>query len=214
MASPEFPFLPRARPVARRYARLEARLRDVIDPWARVACPACGRSCCRVAYCRATLDNPWYAFVRGEAGGAPLPADAAERKDPFGLGPRGCAVRAGRYVYCYSYNCPRLLGVVPAGSRRRAFRDASDLLRVVNRLPGGRLLHELRDPADLSPRDLSAIDAACGRALERLARLAETVGSPNRTPQETASQAREEDPRCPGSRACPPACTTARNTTD
>ncbi len=197
--------------MARRYARLEARLRDVIDPWARKACPECGRSCCRGAYCRATLRNPWYAFVRSEAGGAPLPAAAGE--DPFGLGPRGCEVRAGRYVYCYSYNCPRLLGVVPAG-RRRAFQDASDLLRAVNRLPGGRLLHELRDPADLSPADLSAIGAACDRALERLARLAETVGSPDRTPPETAPQAREEDPRCPGSRTCPPACTTEKNTTD
>ncbi len=162
---PSFP--PEARGLARRYAGLEAGLRRAIDRVAAAACPACPSPCCRVHYCRETARNPWYRFVHEAAGGAPPPPDWETRRDAFGLGPRGCEIRAGRYAFCYSYNCPRLLGTLP-DSRRGAFQELSDLLLAVNRLPGGRLLHELADSHPLRPGDLEALDRSVAAAAQRL----------------------------------------------
>ncbi|HSH68591.1 MAG TPA: hypothetical protein VK997_01645 [Deferrisomatales bacterium] len=153
------------------YARLERQLRGVIDRVGRRVCPGCGRLCCRGYYCRATAVNPWYAFVHRSAGGAELPADAAIRRDPFALGARGCELRAGRYVFCYSYNCPLIRSFVGERGVGDVFQEVSDLLLAANRLPGGRLLHERAATDVLTAADLRHILAEVEGAARRLEQL-------------------------------------------
>jgi hypothetical protein len=156
---------------ARSYARLEVEVRRAIETLTARVCPGCASLCCRVTYCREAALNPWYAFVNRTAGRFALPADWSTRRDPFGLGPSGCDIRAGRYVFCTSYTCRRLREALPAGGPREAFQELSDLLLPANRLPGGRLLHELRRPEDLGRDDVGSIATAVARASERLRSL-------------------------------------------
>lgn len=164
-------FPPGADRVAEAYAALEGRLRRVIDRAASRVCPGCPSPCCRFWYCREVALNPWYAFVNRAAGSFRTPRDWSRRRDPFGLGAGGCAIRSGRYVFCYSYNCRRLLASLPSPAERAAFEELSGLLLPVNRLPGGRLLSELRDPEDLSETDLGEMGRTLADAFRRLAEL-------------------------------------------
>ncbi len=175
-------FPPAARAVARAFARLEARVRDCIDPLAARVCPTCPNPCCRGHYCRETARNPWYRFVSELAGGFEMPRDWPLRRDPFGLGEGGCSIRAGRYVFCYSYNCRRILECLPS-SARAAFQEVSDLLLGPNRLPGGRLLHEVRRRSEIGERDLRRIAREVAEALDRLPRLRAVLVDPTPPPE-------------------------------
>ncbi len=146
-------------------------MRVVIDRVGGRVCPGCGRLCCRGHYCRATALNPWYGFVHRSAGGPELPADAATRRDPFALGARGCELRAGRYVFCYSYNCPLIRSFVAERGVGDVFQELSDLLLPANRLPGGRLLHERTMGEVLTAADLRHILTEVERAARRLEQL-------------------------------------------
>lgn len=157
---------------ARLYADLEGRMRAAIDRVAARVCPSCTSPCCRHPYCRATARNPWYAFVNSVAGEFVLPKEWERRKDPFGLGSGGCRIRAGRYIFCYSYNCPRLLAALPDEEARRAFQELSDLLLPANRLPDGRLLHELGSKDALTAEDIRHVERATAEALGRVEGLA------------------------------------------
>jgi len=167
-------FPPHAVAVAKGYAQLEGDLRAAIDAAAAGVCPTCQAPCCRAHYCRETARNPWYAFVNQVAGAFPVPPDWADRRDAFGLGPQGCAIRAGRYVFCYSYNCRRLLAAVTDGDRS-AFQELSDALLAANRLPGGRFLHEMRRSDDLSTDDLQEVDRSVREARSRVRRLRQRI---------------------------------------
>ncbi|MBE0618238.1 MAG: hypothetical protein IH608_09975 [Proteobacteria bacterium] len=184
--SPSFP--PGAKAIARAYASLEGGLRRVIDRVAAAACPRCASPCCRVHYCRETARNPWYRFVNETAGAFALPADWETRRDPFGLGARGCGIRAGRYAFCYSYNCPRLLATLQA-HQRALFQELSDLALSVNRLPNGCLLHEIRTPKALGPAELAAIAMGIGEAGQRLADLENCLSARDPTPAPATRQA-------------------------
>lgn len=151
-------------------------MRRIIDRWTAAVCRGCPSPCCRFWYCREVARNPWSAFVNRAAGTFRVPDDWECRRDAFGLDGTGCAVRAGRYVFCYSYNCRRLLGALPSDDAREAFREVSELLLPANRLAGGRLLSELADPRDLSAADLDGIGRAVARASRRLAALERRLG--------------------------------------
>lgn len=158
--------------MAARYGALEGALRRVIDALGGTVCAPCPSPCCRVHYCRQTALNPWYRLVSRVAVGFRLPPDWEIRRDPFGLGPGGCEIRGGRYLFCYSYNCRRLLAALPGEEARQTWQEWSDLLLPVNRLPGGQFLHELRDPGALRSRDLSWMGARLDEAGERMKGLA------------------------------------------
>lgn len=164
---PSFPALA----AARAYAALEAAVRDRIDRLAARVCPGCPSPCCRSCYCRRTFENPWYRWVNRVAAPLAPPPDWRETRHPFGLGPRGCEIRAGRYVFCYSYNCRRLLGALETRGARRAFQALSDLLLHPNRLPDGRLLHELGPGARLSRGDVEEIGRRVAEARQALSAL-------------------------------------------
>jgi len=183
-----FSFPPRAVELAERYAQLENRLRDAIDAVTSVVCPDCAMPCCRVHYCRETARNPWYRFVNRVAGPFAIPADWSTRRDAFGLGPRGCGIRAGRYVFCYSFNCRRLLEALGKDGRQ-AFQELSDLLLAVNRLPRGRLLHELRCAEEMSAEDLESVSRALADACSRLQDLLPGRGPGDRTASPLTPQA-------------------------
>jgi hypothetical protein len=152
-------------------------MRAVIDSVAAAVCPSCRSTCCRHHYCRPTARNPWYAFVNRLAGTFEVPDGWERRRDAFGLGSGGCRIRAGRYVFCYSYNCPRLLAALPGEPSRRAFEELSDLLLPSNRLPDGRLLHELRSGEQLTEEHLHHIETAAAAAARRLETLAGVISA-------------------------------------
>jgi len=153
---------------ARSYARLEAELRARIDRLTARVCPGCRSPCCRPVYCRKTFDNPWYRWVNRVCRPFVPPPEWRVTRQPFGLGPRDCEIRAGRYVFCYSFNCRRLLAALPEPGARRAFQALSDLLLHPDRLPGGRRLHELGPGERLSRREVGAIDRALAEARQAL----------------------------------------------
>ena len=111
-----------------------------------------------------------------------MPRDALLRRDPFGLGEAGCSIRAGRYAFCYSYNCRRILEPL-SSSARVAFREVSDLLLGPNRLPGGRLLHEVGRCSEIGERDLLHIAREVTEALDRLPRLRALLVDPTPPPE-------------------------------
>ncbi|MBI5018216.1 MAG: hypothetical protein HZB55_22350 [Deltaproteobacteria bacterium] len=158
-------------------------MRAVIDSVAARVCPSCASPCCRYHYCRPTARNPWYAFVNHVAGTFEVPEDWERRRDAFGLGRGGCEIRAGRYVFCYSYNCPRMLAALPGDPARRAFEELSDLLLAANRLPEGRLLHELGPGDSLTSDHLRHIETATAAAARRLDPLTEGISHPPRWPR-------------------------------
>ncbi len=166
-------------------------MRGCIDPVAGRVCPKCETPCCRVHYCRETARNPWYRFVGETAGGFAMPGDWLLRRDPFGLGDAGCSIRAGRYAFCYSYNCRRILESLPA-SARAVFQEVSDLLLAPNRLPGGRLLHEVRRPEELREQDLKCIAGEVTEALDRLPRLRARLFDPTPPPEGLQERGRRD----------------------
>lgn len=169
-------FSPAWTELARRYAAVEERVRRSVEALTSRVCPRCPSPCCRACYCRESALNPWYSFVGTVAGRFRPPPDWRTRRHPFGLGAEGCEIRAGRYVFCSSYTCRRLREALPEKSRREAFQELSDLLLPANRLPGGLLLHELRDPAALDYRARRHLDEALAEARRRLPRLAAEAG--------------------------------------
>jgi len=185
-------FPPGASALAESYARLEDDLRGAIDGVTARVCPDCDAPCCRAHYCRETARNPWYRLVNWTGCHFPVPADWGARRDPFGLGPRGCAIRSGRYVFCYSFNCRRVLAALEETSREE-FQELSDLLLAVNRLPRGRFLHEVRRSEELTAEDLQAMDRALVAVRLRLSRLRPKLHLADRTSPPQPPQA---DGRC------------------
>jgi len=116
--------------IGRRYVCLERWVRAVIDEVVASTCSACVRVCCQPSYCRETLRNPWYFFLHeqfGNSGDIPW-----ERRDPPpGLGPDGCIIRAGRYAYCYAYNCRAIRERIGSSKQMKIFQEISDLLKDV-----------------------------------------------------------------------------------
>jgi hypothetical protein len=104
-------------------------------------------------------------------GGYSPPPDWAQCREPFALGGSGCRLRAGRYVFCYSYNCPSIRQFVEGCGVASRFQELSELLLAANRLPGGRLLHEVRRDGDVTHEDLQHIGREVDRSLGRLADL-------------------------------------------
>ncbi len=143
--APDREFIAVLHTVSRRYVALERAIRRAIDRVAAPVCSRCDRVCCRAAYCRNTLINPWYRYLfehfqREKA----IPWE--RRNPPPGLGPTGCIILAGRYAYCYAYNCRVILASLEFDARGRAFQELSDLLKNIGlNFFGRRHLTDVRD---------------------------------------------------------------------
>ncbi len=143
--------------VSQRYVTLEKGVRAVIDRVVSPICSGCERVCCRPSYCRETLRNPWYHYLFETYGAVKLEWERRDR--PPGLGPTGCVIRAGRYAYCYAYNCRAVLSSLGSAEAREAFQGISDILKDVGlNFLGKRHLTDLRDWKDVTSPRLLELD--------------------------------------------------------
>ena len=133
-----------------RYVTLERRVRQTIDRIVSPVCASCIRVCCKAAYCRETIRNPWYCF---------LFVRFNEEKDidwdrispPPGLGRNGCEIRAGRYAYCSAYNCRAVLMSLKTDKERNCFQELSEILKEVGlNFAGKRHLTDIRSWDDIT----------------------------------------------------------------
>ena len=157
--------------VARRYVALEKAIREVIDRFVGPVCAQCQRVCCKASYCRNTLLNPWYHYLFEQVEGAiPLPWE--RREPPPGLGPNGCLIRAGRYAYCYAYNCKAIRASFKSKEAFNAFQELSDLLKNVGLgFVGKRHLTDVRSWDEITVPRLKGLDKKIEEGMERFTEL-------------------------------------------
>ena len=140
-----------------RYVILEREIRSLIDTIVSPVCSVCSRVCCQASYCRETLRNTWYHFLFerfGNDGAIPW----SRRVPPPGLGQRGCVIRAGRYAYCYAYNCRAIREKLGTAERINCFQQISDLLKDIGlNFYGKRHLTDLRSWNDITPERLEGL---------------------------------------------------------
>jgi hypothetical protein len=112
-----------------RYVTLERRVRQAIDRIVFPICSSCNRICCRAAYCRETRRNPWYYFLFTQF--IKQDIDWEKTSAPPGLGRNGCEIRAGRYAYCYAYNCQAVLISLKTDQERSYFKELSEIIKEI-----------------------------------------------------------------------------------
>ncbi len=144
--------------VSAHYVRLEKEIRQVIDQIVSPLCSTCSRVCCKASYCRRTLTHPWYRFLF-ERYGDGVKIAWERREPPPGLGPKGCVIRAGRYAYCYVYNCRAILESLGSEERKNAFQELSDLLKDIGlNFAGKRHLTDVRSWKEITLPRLEKLD--------------------------------------------------------
>jgi|GEM_PF-2110640 len=157
--------------VAGDYVNLEREIRMVIDRVVGPVCSKCRRICCKASYCQRTQRNPWYRFLfetfheeKGIAWG--------RREPPPGLGPNGCEIRAGRYAYCYAYNCRDVLSSLESDEAREIFQEISDILKNIGlNFLGKRHLTDVKDWREITPERLRALSKKIEEGTKRFYRL-------------------------------------------
>jgi len=159
------------RKVGGNYVTLEREIRIAIDHVVGPVCAVCQRVCCKASYCQRTLRNPWYRFLfktfnkkKGLAW--------ERREPPPGLGAKGCEIRAGRYAYCYSYNCRKVLSSLETDEARKTFQEISDILKNVGlNFMGKRHLTDVRDWQEITPERLRALNKKIEEGTKRFHEL-------------------------------------------
>ena len=115
---------------------------EFLLPW----CANCQEVCCKVDYCRESLDSPFLSLLHSNS----RPLTVYSDRNGW-LTPSGCALAAGRPPVCYEFICNRILNDQPAVLFRYAIAILSKLIsHVGKRAVGRRHLVEILDPSDLS----------------------------------------------------------------
>lgn len=91
---------------------------------------------------------------------------------PPGLGPNGCMIRAGRYTYCYAYNCRMILKLLGSERAKRYFQGISDILKDVGlNFAGKRHLTDVRDWREITLPRLEMLDKKIEEGTKRFLEL-------------------------------------------
>ncbi len=144
--------------VGQRYVHLEQEIRTVIDKIVAPVCSTCAQVCCQPSYCRETLRNPWYLFLHKQFGDS-RNISWERRNPPPGLGPKGCVIRAGRYAYCYAYNCRMIREQIGSEKQISVFQEISDLLKNLGLcFAGKRHLTDVRSWVEITPERLNRLN--------------------------------------------------------
>ena len=154
-----------------RYVALERRVRQAIDRVVSPVCSSCIRVCCKAAYCRETPKNPWYYFLFTQfSGGKDI--DWKKADPPPGLGRNGCEIRAGRYAYCYAYNCRAVLMSLKTDQERNYFRKLSEILKDIGlNFADKRHLTDIRNWDDITLARLLSLNERIKEGETRFAEL-------------------------------------------
>jgi hypothetical protein len=133
------------------YGRLEKEVQSCMAAQCREECARCLSPCCRIDFCRESLESAFLRHVRKHF--APR-----VRWDPSlgWLTPRGCALPAGRPPVCYEFLCRVLEERQPTRPHREALLTLARMIAQVGTSVGGNChLVELDDLTRLSRKRLT-----------------------------------------------------------
>lgn len=148
------------------YGRLEMAVQQRMNACCAVFCSACTVPCCRVDFCRESLESPFLAAVRNRFAPAALWDPATGW-----LTPTGCGLAAGRPPVCYEFLCGPILTARNGDQPLAALKQLSMLITAAGRRARGN--HHLVALSELSRINLSRLSAQLTRSHEALTRLLE-----------------------------------------
>ena len=91
---------------------------------------------------------------------------------PPGLGEEGCNIRAGRYAYCYAYNCRAVLSSLKSNEARKIFQEISDILKNIGlNFMGKRHLTDAREWREITPERLLVLNEKIEEEKEHFQKL-------------------------------------------
>jgi hypothetical protein len=146
------------------YGRLEQEIQSDMTAQSRGACARCNLPCCRIDFCRESLESAFLIRVREHF--AP-----EVRWDPVvgWLTPAGCGLTAGRPPVCYEFLCRVLEACQPTERHFQALRMLARVITDAGKGAGGKLhLVELDELDRLNRRRLTTQLSRAREVLDRL----------------------------------------------
>jgi hypothetical protein len=133
------------------YGRLEEEIRGRMTALCAPVCARCAMPCCRIHFCRESLESPFLTSVRTR-----FAPDAQWDSAVGWLTPHGCRLSAGRPPVCYEFLCRSLEAHQPTPLHREALRLLSKLMAHAGASARGRRhLVELNDLSRLNFKRLT-----------------------------------------------------------
>lgn len=133
------------------YSLLEREIQGCMRALCSAVCAQCVTPCCRIDFCRESMQSPFLASVRTR-----FVPDACWDPAVGWLTARGCSLSAGRPPVCYEFLCQSLLTNQPTRLHREALQMLSRLLTTAGTCARGRRhLVELNDLSRLNVRRLT-----------------------------------------------------------
>jgi hypothetical protein len=128
-------------PMIEAYIDLEQRVQTQLSMCCADHCRRCPAVCCKVDYCRESLESPFLRRVLNQ--GQSKPTWHPERG---WLGDRGCVLPAGRPPVCYAFCCNAIMAAQPTPLARHALNMLANVMTYAGRRAyGNRHLVELND---------------------------------------------------------------------
>ncbi len=156
----------RLTPLIEIYVNLEIRVQELMRTRCAEHCRKCPTVCCRIDYCQESLESPFLARVRLQAGQNPQ-----WHPERGWLGNRGCTLRAGRPPVCYAFCCNTILAAQPTAFDRYAVDLLAMLMTFAGRRArGDRHLVELGNLSALNIRRITHQLQTADRVLDQLLR--------------------------------------------
>jgi hypothetical protein len=133
------------------YGRLEGEIRGCMTALCGPVCTRCAMPCCRIDFCRESLESPFLTSVR-----ARFAPDAQWNPAAGWLTPHGCRLSVGRPPVCYEFLCHNLEAHQPTPLHREALQLLSKLMTHAGACARGRRhLVELNDLSRLNFKRLT-----------------------------------------------------------
>ncbi len=153
-------------PLIADYIILESRVQRLMAARCRDHCARCTAVCCRIDFCRESLESPFLQRVRRQA-----PRRPAWDPRQGWLGANGCRLPAGRPPVCYAYYCKTISAAQATAADRHALDALARLMTFVGRRArGSSHLVELSDLGMLNVRRLAQQMKTAETALGQLQR--------------------------------------------
>jgi hypothetical protein len=137
----EVPMKDRITPLIAAYIDLESRVQEQLTARCAAHCRNCRSVCCKIEYCRESLESPFLVQVRKT-----ITSKAIWHPENGWLGDHGCVVPAGRPPVCYAFCCEAIMASHPTPLARYALNVLAHVLTYAGRRArGNRHLVELND---------------------------------------------------------------------
>jgi hypothetical protein len=146
------------------YGRLEGEIQGCMSAQCEQVCARCTMPCCRIDFCRESLESPFLTDVRTR-----FAPDAQWDPAAGWLTAQGCCLAAGRPPVCYEFLCRSLEEHQPTPIHREALQVLSRLMTQAGACARGR--RHLVELNDLSRLNLKRLFIQFSRARDMLTQL-------------------------------------------